>query len=91
MLPIERGRYIGLERGMRLCEICDLEDLGDEYHYIRVRKNKNITTLRESILPRYYWQRPSMFKFTQMLSSVSENIRLARKVSSLCRQIMYLL
>ncbi len=76
--------YIGLERGMRPCEICDLTDLGDECHYICICKNKNITTLRESILPRYYWQRPSMFKFTQMLISVSENISLARKVSSLC-------
>ena len=27
---------IGLERGMRLCEICDLKYLGDEYHYIGV-------------------------------------------------------
>ena len=57
---------------MQLCEICDLKDLGDEYYYICVCKNKNITTLMESILPRYYWQCPSMFKFTQMLSSVSE-------------------
>ena len=36
---------LGLERGMWLCEICDLKDLGDEYHYICVCKNKNITTL----------------------------------------------
>ncbi len=65
---------------MRLCEICDLKDIGDEYHYICVCENKNITTLRESILPRYNWQRPSMFRFTQMLSSGSENISLAKIV-----------
>ena len=55
-LPIKRGKYIRLERGMRLCEICDLKELGDEYHYICyicVCKNKNITILKESILPRY--------------------------------------
>ena len=33
-LPIERGRFWGVERDDRLCDICSMNSLGDEYHYL---------------------------------------------------------
>ena len=32
-LPIETGRWRGVSRNDRLCHLCNLEDIGDEYHY----------------------------------------------------------
>ncbi len=54
-----------------------MKDLGDEYHDICVCKNEIVIKFRETILPRYHWQYQSMFKFTctQMLSSISENMK----------------
>ncbi len=33
-LPVVAGRYGGRPRSGRLCDLCNLEDLGDEYHYL---------------------------------------------------------
>ena len=33
-LPIERGRFWGIERDDRICDICNKNQLGDEYHYL---------------------------------------------------------
>ena len=33
-LPIEAGRFFGIIRSERICELCDKEELGDEFHYI---------------------------------------------------------
>ena len=33
-LPIELGRFWGSERDDRICELCRLDKLGDEYHYL---------------------------------------------------------
>ena len=35
-LPIQKGRFLGIERNERLCEKCNLNELGDEFHYIFV-------------------------------------------------------
>ncbi len=33
-LPVVAGRYSGRPRSERLCNLCNLDDLGDEYHYL---------------------------------------------------------
>ncbi len=33
-LPVVAGRFIGRPRSERLCDLCNLDDLGDEYHYL---------------------------------------------------------
>jgi len=33
-LPIETGRWVGLERNQRVCNLCNNGDIGDEFHYI---------------------------------------------------------
>ena len=35
-LPIEVGRYVNLERKDRKCELCNVNDIGDEFHYLLV-------------------------------------------------------
>ena len=33
-LPIETGRWVGLERNQCVCNLCNNGDTGDEFHYI---------------------------------------------------------
>ena len=33
-LPVETGRWIGLERNLRKCNLCNTDDIGDEFHYM---------------------------------------------------------
>ena len=32
-LPIQQGRYSGIDRRERFCTLCDCNDIGDEFHY----------------------------------------------------------
>ena len=34
-LPIEKGRWKNIERNLRKCQLCNLNDIGDEFHYIK--------------------------------------------------------
>jgi hypothetical protein len=33
-LPIECGRFFGIDRDEHLCDLCDHSELGDEFHYL---------------------------------------------------------
>ena len=33
-LPIEKDRFWGVKRNDRICDLCDLEHIGDEFHYL---------------------------------------------------------
>lgn len=68
-LPIEVGRYTGVDRRYRICGICDLGDVGDEYHYLFKCSNTNLVNLRQSVLPMYYQRDLSIFKFYQFMQN----------------------
>ncbi len=51
---METGRYLKLERNRRVCNFCDDNgDLGDEYHYLFVCKDKDLLHLRKQLLPNF--------------------------------------
>ena len=43
-LPIEIGRYINVIKCERICILCDLNDTGDEFHYLCVQMLKKVLT-----------------------------------------------
>ena len=45
-LPVEKLRYQKVKRDRRLCQICDLEEIGDEMHYLTKCENANMKSLR---------------------------------------------
>ena len=55
-LAIETGRYSGIDRNLRYCDMCNLEVLGDEYHFFFECVKPDIVTLRQQCIPRYYLQ-----------------------------------
>lgn len=64
-LCIETGRHRNIPRDKRFCKTC-VNEIEDEYHFLLVcpvyRQN------RIKLIKKYYWSKPSMFKFIQLLS-----------------------
>ena len=52
-MAIETGRYYGIDRNLRYCDMCNLDVLGDEYHVFFECANPDIVTLRQQCIPRY--------------------------------------
>ena len=68
-IPKIIGRYKGLDRNKRFCDLCDGSYIGDEFHVLFECKHSAITEWRKKYLPTYFVKHPSMFKcilFLQM-------------------------
>ena len=77
-LEIEAGRWARPNRipiNDRICRVCNV--LEDEYHF--VIECRLYEELRNKHIPKYYWLRPSMLKFVQLMKS--DKVKLIRNVS----------
>jgi hypothetical protein len=79
-LPIETGRWNGIDRENRQCLKCNSRFIGDEFHYIM--ECHFFTENRTQLISRYLNQRPNILKFKQIMCT-SEKIKLEK----LCRFI----
>ncbi|XP_045180152.2 uncharacterized protein LOC123539573 isoform X1 [Mercenaria mercenaria] len=68
-LRIQTGRYgrDRIDRNLRFCQICNSNDIEDEFHF--VFKCFPYEQVRRKYIKHYYRSRPSMLKFTQLLST----------------------
>ena len=85
-LPIVTGRYQNLDRKDRICTLCNTNgtsQLGDEYHF--VMECPYFTSLRKSLLNKYYTQRPSMLKMVELFNSTDPTV--LQNLSKLCYKI----
>ena len=71
-LRIEAGRYGNhrLERNQRTCQVCNSNDIEDEYHFVIICPA--YVTLRKRYIKPFYLLRPSVCKFVELLSSSIE-------------------
>ena len=85
-LPIEVGRHNDVARNDRRCNICTLNDLGDEYHYIAVCPN--FVNQRKMYLPGSFVKKPSVLKFCDLLQSGNKVVlfKMAKFVGIICKQ-----
>ena len=65
-LPIETGRRFGIDREERICKDCDMNVLGDEYHFIVECPKSNI--IRKKCIPNFYIEKKSVFNFCNLMS-----------------------
>ena len=66
-LMIEKGRYLNLERNQRVCSMCNLNDIEDEFHFILRCPAYN--DLRKKYLKQRYCNSPSVFKLLQLFNT----------------------
>jgi hypothetical protein len=58
------GRFYNLDRHERVCSMCNLNVVEDEYHFI-LQCEKYID-VRRRYFKKYYWQIPPCFKLLQL-------------------------
>ena len=75
--PIEVGGWSGISLSERVCTLCDLGDVGDEFHYLL--KCPFFQNQRKMYLDKYYYKRPNMIKFKELLQ-----LQNTSKLSRLC-------
>ena len=85
-LPIEKGRFMNIERNARFCQLCNSDYLGDEFHYLFICTH--FTTERKKYLNQYYFRNPNSIKFSQLMNSEDRNTLL--KLALFCKKIMSL-
>ena len=66
-LNIEVGRYKNVLRPLRVCTLCDHNDIEDEFHFIL--KCPFYSDIRKMYIKQYIYQKPSMFKLVNLLST----------------------
>ena len=76
-LPVNQLRYEGVLRHQRICVKCNLQEVGDEFHYIFVCPF--FSTKRCELIPKYYTNRPNVLKFRELLNTESKPLLLKLK------------
>lgn len=77
-LSPEVGRWNNVELTDRKCPLCHTLNIGDEFHYLL--ECSLFLTDRQSLLDRYFYKRPNIIKFKELLTIKNESklIRLAK-------------
>lgn len=81
-LPIEKGRYRNLPREERKCNLCNIDKIGDEFHFLL--ECPLLNDIRTKYIPKYYYTRPNFFKYSQLLSY--HNAKISLKLSKFIKE-----
>ena len=71
-LEVNKGRRIGTPRDMRLCTLCNLSKVEDEFHFLL--ECPIYYELRLLYLPRYFFTSPTLQKFACLLNTTNKNL-----------------
>ena len=85
-LPIEKGRYIGIARDDRICNLCNSANLGDEYHYIF--ECHFLKSQRKKFIPIEYYKKHNIQKYHDLFNSTDYNTIL--RLAKFCKIILKL-
>ena len=66
-LAVEVGRLIGKDHDQRFCTLCRNNKIGDEFHFLL--ECEFLQHLRLQYIPKYFWNYPSIFKFTSLINT----------------------
>ena len=69
LLPIQQGRYSGIDRQERFCTLGDCNDIWGEFHYLF--KCTFFQKARLKFISRYYFVRPNTLKMDQLFNLTS--------------------
>ena len=79
-LNIEVGRHRNIDRLNKICTLCNMNEIEDEYHFILICPfYKN---LRENYIKRYFFIWPSTYKLTQLLEN--SNVQTLNNLAFFC-------
>ena len=67
-LKVNEGRWMGIDFNQRICPLCS-KGIEDKYHFLLICKYYD--NLRISFIPQMYYEKPTIYKFNQLLSTSS--------------------
>ena len=70
-LPVETGRWAGVERNERKCVLCDRNDVGDEFHYLL--SCSFFATDRKCIIQHNHRNSANVLMFQNIMTEKEEN------------------
>ena len=73
-LPVNVGRYTGVNREERICNLCNENAIADECHVLLKCSNDDLVRWRDMYIPSYYTLRPTNFKFVELVQNTNVNI-----------------
>ncbi len=73
-LAIEKLRYTNVPREQRTCNLCNSNQLGDEFHFLFTCTR--LSNERSKYIPVYYTTRPNVIKFEQLINNESKTVQL---------------
>ena len=72
LLPVNTLRFDNIPRNERKCEKCQMEEIGDEFHYIFICPY--FAVKRRACLPKYFQRRPNAIKFNELFNSKKKTL-----------------
>ena len=66
-LPIETGRFFNIDRSERHCNLCNVNELGDEFHYLF--KCTFFNHVRAKFVSRNICNNPNILKFKELMNT----------------------
>jgi hypothetical protein len=66
-IPVVTGRFNNIDRMDRLCTLCNIDDIGDEFHYIFICDHFN--QLRQKYLSKYYIKGYNVLKMEKLFAT----------------------
>ena len=73
-MPIQKGRFLNVNRDERYCSKCMERDLGDEFHYLFVCEY--FANERNELLKGFYYKHPNVIKFATLLVTHKKKVLL---------------
>ena len=67
-LPIQSQRQIDIPREERICNYCDMVEIGDEFHYLFNCSHPDIQFQRRKFLSKYYLHHANTQKFNSLMN-----------------------
>ena len=67
MLPVNKLRFENVPRNERICQKCEMNEIGDEFHYLFCCLFFDIK--QRACIPGFYRIRPNAIKFNKLFNS----------------------
>lgn len=83
-LPIEEGRFFGIDRADRICNLCNMNVLGDEFHYLV--QCRFFDEERKKYIQPYFFTHTNVLKLAELMNTKDYNLLV--KLSIFCKKII---
>ena len=83
-MPIEQGRFWSVDCDDRICDICNLNNIGDEFHYLF--ECTFFENERKQLLPFDVLKNPDIVKFYDLFNNVNYDVKV--KIAEFCKIIL---